>query len=119
MNGEVDYVTIDSINDRLDELADRYFSSIEGIESVISGIFSDHGIEFPGGLSEDEDSIFKLEGQDGLFLYVVIDMELVGYSVYAQILEEGDISEIQNEISEPEYSTTSDFLRRVRHSADD
>jgi len=119
MNEEVDYATIDSLNERLDELADRNFSSIDAIEKTLSEIFSNHGIEFPGGLSVDEDAIFKLEGEGDLFVYVIVDEELVGYSVFAQILEEEDIMDIQDEINEPEYTGTSDFLTRVRHSADD
>lgn len=111
--------TIESINERLDELADRLFYSIEALESAVSGIFSDHGIKFPGGLSDEEDSVFKIEGADDLFLYVIVDKELVGYSVFAQILDEEDIADIQDAVDEPEYPGTSDFLLRVRHSADD
>jgi hypothetical protein len=116
MNEEVDYATIDSINERLDELADRHFHSIESVESTIGGIFSDHGIKFPGGLSEEEDTIFKLEGSDNLFLYIIVDHELVGYNVFAQILQEEDIIDIQDSIDVDEFP---DFLTRVRHSADD
>lgn len=119
MNEELDYGTVDSINERLDELADRIFSSVDSIESVIDGIFSDHGIKFPGGLSEEEDNIFKLEGEEELLLYVIIDSELVGYSVFAQILEEEDIQDIQDEIDVDDVSEFPDFLTRVRHSADD
>ena len=119
MNEEVDYATIDSINEQLEGLADRIFSSIESIESVIDDIFTDHGIDFPGGLSEEEDNIFKLEGEEDLFLYVIIDSELVGYSVFAQILEEEDIVDIQGELDIDDVNQFSDFLTRVRHSADD
>lgn len=120
MREQVDYATVEIVNEKLDELSHRHFSSVDAIETVMHSIFTDHGIHFPGGLSVDEDTIYKIEGEDDLFLYVIIDEEPVGYSMFAQILEEDDIYDIQDEISEPEeYSGTSDFLRRVRRSADD
>ncbi len=122
MNEEVDYATIEIINEKLDELSHRHFSSVDAIETILHSIFTDHEIQFPGGLSVDEDTIYKIEGEDDLFLYVVIDEEPVGYSMFAQILQQEDIIEIQGGIDVLEYtegSSDSDFLTRVRHSADD
>lgn len=121
MNEEVNYDVVESINAKLDELSDRHFHSIESIDSTISGIFSDNGMDFSGGIDSEEDTIFQIQGEDNLFLYVVLDQEVVGYTVYAQLLEQEDIVEIQDGIDalEDYESSSSDFLTRVRHSADD
>jgi len=121
MNEQINYDMVDAINEKLDNLSDRHFHSIDAIDSVISEIFSDHGISFPGGIDSEEDTIFKIEGQEDLFLYVVVDEEVVGYTVYAQILEQQDIIEIQDALDglESYENIGVDFLTRVRHSADD
>jgi hypothetical protein len=120
MNEEVDYGVVEAINAKFDELSDRHFHSIDAIDSTISGIFSHHGISFPGGIDSEEDTIFQIEGEEDLFLYVVLDHEVVGYTVYAQLLEEEDIIDVQDGIDALEdYENTDDFLTRVRHSADD
>ena len=119
MKKEIDYATIEMVNQKLDELSHTNFSSVDAIETAMNSIFTDHEIEFPGGLSVDEDTIYKIEGEDDLFLYVVIDEEPIGYSLFAQILQQEDIVDIQDSIDVDEYSDGIDFLTRVRHSADD
>ncbi len=121
MNEEVSYAAVESINAKLDELSDRHFHSLDAIDKVISEIFSDYGISFDGGIDSEEDTIFKIEGEDDLFLYVVVDQEVVGYTIYAQLLEQEDIAEVQDAIDGlEEYENVGyDFLTRVRHSADD
>ena len=126
-----DYETVDAINEKLDGLDVQVFHSLEAIEEKLNDIFEEYNVEFPGGVQE-EDNIFKIAssgGTDtGFYLYVVVDEEMVGYSIFAQILEQEDIEEIQNTLDgfnsfedgdEEEEQQISPFLLRVRHSADD
>jgi hypothetical protein len=121
MNEEVNFAMIESINARLDELSHRHFHSVSAIDSAVQEILSEYDIDFPGGIDAEEDTIFNIEGEDDLFLYVVVDQEPVGYSVYAQLLEQEDIIDIQDGIDGMgSYENIGvDFLTRVRHSADD
>ena len=121
-----DLETVDLINEQLETFADRLFHSIEAAEKTIGDILSQFDIDFDGGLSEDEDNIFKLETANGLdsnyFLYVIIESELVGFCVFAQIVDEEDLSGLMDDLDDEEYNEmpqTSDFLKRVRRSADD
>ncbi len=117
-----DYETIDAINERLDELSDRVFHSVEAAEDAIDSILENFDVDFEGGLDAEEDNIFEVkcsgDMDTDLFLYVVLDREMVGYSMYAQILEEEDIQDIQDGY-DPIDPLSSPYLTRVRHSADD
>ena len=128
-----DYETVDAINERLDELDFQCFHSVDAIEQKLNDIFEDFDVKFPGGIDPEQDNIFKIKTsgntETDLFLYVTVDEEMVGYSIFAQILEQEDIEEIQNTLDgfnffedgdeEEEEQQISPFLLRVRHSADD
>jgi len=114
----IDFAEIDEINSRLDPLTDQCFSSVRSIEGAITDILDPYDIIFPGGLDTEDDNVFRLESSASaeLYLYVVVDTELAGFTVYAQILELEDILEIQDG---SDMFPENDFLRQTRHSADD
>jgi len=115
-------IDISEINDGLESLHDRHFASIENISKELESILAPFDVDFPGIDDSEEDYIFKIETAEGdeteYYLYVIVDSEPVGFSVFAQILEWEDIIDIQ-EVSLDVGLDVTDFLTRVRHSADD
>ena len=118
----INMADISDINAELEMLHDRHFASVENISKDVESILAAFEIGFPGIDDSEEDYIFKIETAEGdeteYYLYVIVDPEPVGFSVFAQILEWEDIIDIQ-EVSLDVGLDVTDFLTRVRHSADD
>ena len=119
-----DYETIDDVNEKLDDLSMQYFHSLEAIKTSIKNILSLHDIKFDDDLEVEDDNVFRLITSDELdstfYLYVAIDDETVGYYVYAQIVDEEELQDIESGVEELySFQPTSPYLLRVRHSADD
>lgn len=120
-----DYESIHEVNSKLDFFEGRLFHSLDVIEKEISGIFSKFDVGFKADFTEDdEEYVYKLEAANDMptdfYLYVLIEKELIGFVVYAQIIDEEELDNIDMFLDYTDGERgTSDYLLRVRRSADD